>query len=125
MKNVIIQFLAISAILFSVEVVAQVTITDNATASTDSTQASNSSATSTRSVGRYIDDKTISTKINAEFLADTDLKSDGLKVRTYRGVVTLSGHTTSQDQVATAIAKVRTVAGVKAVRNHIKIVDAN
>ncbi|PLZ03557.1 transporter [Burkholderia sp. WAC0059] len=86
-----------------------------------SAQASGNSATPTRSTGRYVDDKTISTKIDAEFLADTDLKSDGIKVRTYKGVVTLSGHATSQDQIDTAVEKAHTVDGVKAVRNRMKI----
>lgn len=125
MKNAINKLIAISAMTFATVAVAQMNGSNDSTANPSSAQATNNNTTPTRSVGRYVDDKTISTKINAMFLADTDLKSGGIKVRTYKGVVTLSGHTTSQDQIDAAIEKVHTVDGVKAVRNHMKIVQAN
>jgi hyperosmotically inducible protein len=123
-KDSISKLLAISAMTFSVAVTAQTNGANDSSMNMDS-RASDSNATPARTVGRYVDDKTISTKINAEFLADTGLISNGLRVRTYKGVVTLSGHTTSQDQIDVAIEKAHMVDGVKAVRNHIKIVQAN
>jgi len=87
--------------------------------------ASDSIETQTRSTSRYVDDKTISAKINAAFLADLDLKSGGIEVQTYNGVVTLTGHTTSQEQIDIAMEKVHAVEGVESIKNHIKISPSN
>jgi osmotically-inducible protein OsmY len=104
---------------------AQTPATSDSTAEMGTTHASGVNTRPTRNVVRYVDDKTISAKINAEFLADSDLKAGDVKVRTYKGVVTLSGHATSQQQIHTAMQKVHTVDGVKAVRDHIKIAPAS
>jgi len=125
MKNTICKLLAISAMSFAISAGAQTSGASDSSADMGTMHASESSATPTRTAGRYVDDKTISTKINAAFLADTDLKSSGIKVRTYKGVVTLTGHTTSQEQIDTAKEKVHAVDGVKAVKDHIKIAQAN
>jgi hyperosmotically inducible protein len=116
---------AVAAMIFAAGVGAQTPATSDSTAGMNTTHASDANAKPTRSVGRYVDDKTISTKINAEFLADSDLKAGDIKVRTYKGVVTLSGHATSQEQIHAAMQKVHTVDGVKAVRDHIKIAPAS
>lgn len=125
MKNTIGKLLAISAMAFSISAIAQTSGTSNSSPNTGTMQASDNGAAPTRSAGRYVDDKTISTKINAAFLADLDLKSGGIKVRTYKGVVTLTGHTTSQEQIDAAMEKVHSVDGVKAIKDHVKIVQAD
>ena len=68
-----------------------------------------------------MDDKTISTKVNAKYLVDEDLKSRHLKVRTYKGVVHLSGYTASQDQADHAVAIAKDIDGVKSVRSSIQV----
>jgi len=125
MKITISKLLVISAMTFAVSAGAQTSGASDSNAAMGTMHASDSSAAPTRSAGRYVDDKTISTRINAAFLADTDLKSSGIKVRTYKGVVTLTGHTTSQEQIDTAKEKVHAVDGVKVVKDHIKIAQAN
>jgi len=132
MKSMSKSLFAIAAMIFAAGVGAQtagagtqMNAASDSTANMGTTHASDANTKPTPSAGRYVDDKTISTKINAEFLADTDLKSGGITVRTYKGVVTLSGHATSQQQIHVAMQKVHTVDGVKAVRDHIKIAPAS
>jgi hyperosmotically inducible protein len=132
MKTMSKPLFAVAAMIFAVGVGAQtagagaqMNAASDSTADMSTTHASDANTKPTRSVGRYVDDKTISTKINAEFLADSDLKAGDIKVRTYKGVVTLSGHATSQQQIHAAMQKVHTVDGVKAVRDHIKIAPAS
>ena len=125
MKTMSKPLFAVVAMIFAAGVGAQTPAASGSTTDMSTTHASDANAKPTRSVGRYVDDKTISTKINAEFLADSDLKAGDIKVRTYKGVVTLSGHATSEQQIHAAMQKVHTVDGVKAVRDHIKIAPAS
>jgi len=74
-----------------------------------------------RSAGRTIEDKTITTKITAKFLADADIKSRDLKVRTYKGVVHLSGHTATQDLADHAVDVAKGVDGVTDVKSTIHV----
>jgi hyperosmotically inducible protein len=78
-----------------------------------------------RTPTRYLADKTISTKIDTKFLADDDLKLRHLKVRTYKGVVHLSGYTETQDQADHAVAVAKDVEGVRSVRSTIKVKAAS
>jgi hyperosmotically inducible protein len=123
--------IATTASMLALSAVAQNTHTDSTSSeigasgasakmSTDDSTTSNSS-THQRSATRYIDDKSISTKINAKYLVDEDLKSRHLKVRTYKGVVHLSGYAASQDQADHAVAIAKDIDGVKSVRSSIQV----
>jgi hyperosmotically inducible protein len=117
--------IATTASMLALSAVAQNTHTDSTSseigASSPSATTTSSSSANKRSPTRYIDDKTISTKINAKYLVDEDLKSRHLKVRTYKGVVHLSGYTASQDQADHAVAIAKDIDGVKSVRSSIQV----
>jgi len=70
-----------------------------------------------RSTGQYVDDKTISTRVNAALLADKDIKSSQIDVTTYNGVVQLSGFVESPEQKQRAILVAQKVDGVKSVKD--------
>jgi hyperosmotically inducible protein len=127
--------IATTASMLALSAVAQNTHTDSTSSeigasspsatTTTTTTTTSSSSTNKRSPTRYIDDKTISTKINAKYLVDEDLKSRHLKVRTYKGVVHLSGYTASQDQADHAVAVAKDIDGVKSVRSSIQVKAEN
>ena len=73
-----------------------------------------------RSTGRYVDDKTLSAKVNA-LLADKDVKSSQIGVTTYSGVVQLSGFVESPAQAQRAVMVAEKVDGVKSVKNDIRL----
>ena len=74
-----------------------------------------------RSTGRYVDDKTLSAKVNAALLADKDVKSSQIDVTTYNGVVELSGFVESPAQAQRAVIVAEKVDGVKSVKNDIRL----
>jgi hyperosmotically inducible periplasmic protein len=121
--------IATTASMLALSAVAQNTHTDSTSSEigasspgvTTTTTTTSSSSTDKRSATRYVDDKTISTKINAKYLVDEDLKSRHLKVRTYKGVVHLSGYTTSHDQADHAVAIAKDIDGVKSVKSSIQV----
>jgi len=113
--------LATTAMMFAISAVAQTTASSSSAVDANSTQTSDANAKPARSTGRYIDDKTISAKINATFLADNALKSGGITVETYKGVVHLTGSAISQDQIDHAVHTARRVKGVKAVKSELEI----
>ena len=79
-------------------------------------------ATPTReSTGQYVDDSVITTKVKAAILDRPTLKVFEIKVDTFKGVVTLSGVVRSQATIDEATAVARTVAGVKSVRNNLRL----
>ncbi len=71
--------------------------------------------------GTYVDDSWITTKVKSDLLAAKDVSSTHISVNTTKGVVTLTGTaaTTQESNKAAEIA--RSVAGVKAVENDIRI----
>jgi osmotically-inducible protein OsmY len=75
-------------------------------------------STSTReSTGEYVDDSVITTKVKSMLAADDFLKSFKIGVKTYRGVVQLSGFVNSQKAVDKATEIVKGVNGVKDIKN--------
>jgi hyperosmotically inducible protein len=71
--------------------------------------------------GTYIDDSWITTKVKSDLLAAKDVSSTHISVTTTKGVVTLTGTaaTTQESNKAAEIA--RGVAGVKDVKNDIRV----
>lgn len=82
------------------------------------------SSGSGKSAGEYIDDATISTRVKARLIEDDKVKAREVTVETYRGVVQLSGFVSSAAEATRAVESARSVPGVVAVRNDIRIKPA-
>jgi len=71
------------------------------------------------STGEYVDDSVITTKVKSLLAADDFLKSFQISVETYQGTVQLSGFVNSQKAVDKADEIVRSVKGVKSIKNNL------
>jgi osmotically-inducible protein OsmY len=69
------------------------------------------------STGEYVDDSVITTKVKALIAEDDFFKSFKISVETYKGIVQLSGFVNSQQAVDKAGQIVRSVNGVKSIKN--------
>jgi osmotically-inducible protein OsmY len=73
------------------------------------------------STGEYVDDSVITTKVKSLLAGDDFLKSFRISVETYKGVVQLSGFVNSQKAVDKAGEIVRSVKGVRSVKNSLVV----
>ncbi|WP_409525389.1 BON domain-containing protein [Nitrincola sp. MINF-07-Sa-05] len=73
------------------------------------------------STGEYIDDSVITTKVKAEILNDPELKIMEINVETFKGTVQLSGFVGTQAHISRATQIARSVDGVVAVKNDIRL----
>jgi len=71
--------------------------------------------------GEYVDDTVITTKVKAAILNEPTLKSAEVNVETYKGVVQLSGFVSSKDAENKAVVVARAVAGVKSVKDDMRV----
>ena len=71
--------------------------------------------------GEYVDDTVITTKVKAAIFNEPSLKSAEINVETFKGVVQLSGFVRSQADIDQAVQVARGVAGVKSVKNDMRI----
>lgn len=74
-----------------------------------------------QSVGSYIDDATVTTRVKAALAEDKQVRVTQVNVETYRGVVQLSGFVDSESDVRRAAEVARTIPGVKSVKNDIRV----
>ena len=72
-------------------------------------------------VGAYVDDTTITTRVKAKFAADSTVSAMAISVETLQGTVQLSGFAKSLDEKMTAEKLARSVSGVNDVRNDIVV----
>lgn len=72
-------------------------------------------------VGQYVDDTTITTKVKADILGDASLKVLQINVETMQGVVQLSGFVDSAKSKEKAENIARYVNGVKSVKDNLVI----
>ena len=79
------------------------------------------STTKTEGTGEYVDDSVITTKVKAAIFNDSTLKVNEINVETFKGVVQLSGFVSSQANIDKAVELARGVAGVKSVKNDMKL----
>jgi osmotically-inducible protein OsmY len=78
--------------------------------------------TSTREgTGEFVDDALITTKVKAALAADPDVKATEVKVKTFKGVVQLSGFVSSPEAANKAVSIARGVNGVRDVKNDMEI----
>ncbi len=71
--------------------------------------------------GEYIDDSVITSKVKAAIFNDPELKVAEINVETFKGVVQLSGFVASPAAVSRAVTVARSVAGVKSVKNDMRV----
>jgi len=71
--------------------------------------------------GEYIDDSVITSKVKAAILNEPTLKVAEINVETFKGIVQLSGFVSSPAAANEAIAVARGVAGVKSVKNDMRV----
>jgi hypothetical protein len=89
------------------------------------TLAASCAATPTQeSTGGYVDDSTITAKVKTNLLQDNKVSSTDVHVKTYKGVVDLSGFVDSQSQVSEAGLVAGQVSGVKSVHNNLIVKGA-
>lgn len=72
-----------------------------------------------QSVGSYIDDATLTTRVKAKFAEDKTVSAMAIQVETLKGVVQLSGFAKSAEERAMAERLARETSGVVGVRNDI------
>ena len=71
------------------------------------------------SAGEYVDDSVITTKVKSLLAEDDFLKSFKISVETYQGTVQMCGFVNSQKAVNKAGEIVRSVKGVKSIKNNL------
>jgi osmotically-inducible protein OsmY len=79
------------------------------------------STAKTEGTGEYVDDSVITAKAKAAILNDSSLKVNEINVETFKGVVQLSGFVRSQTDIDKAVQVARGVAGVKSVKNDMRV----
>ena len=72
-------------------------------------------------IGAYVDDATITTKIKARFVDNKDVDASAISVETLNGTVMLSGFAKNMTEKSMAEKLAREVSGVKQVKNEIAI----
>ena len=72
-------------------------------------------------VGEYVDDSAITTKVKAKFADDATVSAMAINVETLQGVVQLSGFAKSQAEKDRAAQIARSTEGVKSVKNDIVV----
>jgi osmotically-inducible protein OsmY len=72
-------------------------------------------------VGAYVDDTAITTKVKARFVENKQVDATSIRVETLNGTVMLSGFAKNATEKSTAESLARDVSGVKAVKNEITV----
>jgi len=80
-----------------------------------------SSTPSQSSTGQYIDDSAITTKVKTAIFNEPTLKVLQINVETYKSVVQLSGFANSNTDISTASKVAESIAGVKSVKNDMRL----
>lgn len=75
----------------------------------------------TEGTGEYVDDTVITTKVKAAIFNEPTLKSAEINVETFKGTVQLSGFVNSRGDINKAVEVARSVSGVTAVRNDMRL----
>jgi len=72
-------------------------------------------------VGAYVDDTALTTRVKARFAADPTVSAMSIGVETFKGTVQLSGFAKSYEEKLMAEKLARETSGVMAVRNDIAV----
>jgi len=73
------------------------------------------------STGQYVDDSVITTKVKTAVFEEATLKTLQINVKTYQGVVQLSGFVDSTQSISRAGEVARRVEGVREVKNDLVV----
>ena len=76
-----------------------------------------------RSTGEYVDDKSLSARVNSALRDNPEYKFGDVRVTSFRGTVQLSGFVNTTDQKSRAGDIAEKVQGVKDVKNNITVKD--
>ena len=71
--------------------------------------------------GEYVDDSVITTKVKAAIFNEPGLKVSEVQVKTFKGVVQLSGFVSSRADINSAVRVASAVNGVKSVSNDMQL----
>lgn len=71
--------------------------------------------------GEYIDDSIITTKVKAAILNEPTLKSTEISVKTFKGVVEMSGFVNTKAEINKAFDLARGVRGVTGIKNEMHV----
>jgi len=74
-----------------------------------------------QSVGQYVDDATLTTRVKAKFAEDPGVSAMALSVETMNGTVQLAGFAKSAAEKSKAESLARNTSGVKAVKNDVVV----
>ncbi|MGZ3442328.1 MAG: BON domain-containing protein, partial [Polyangia bacterium] len=74
-----------------------------------------------RTVGNWVDDVMVSSKVKAKLIANSDIKAGDIDVGSSQGVVTLLGRVSSESIKSTAERLARDTKGVKDVHNELLV----
>ncbi|MEO8119194.1 MAG: BON domain-containing protein [Rhodoferax sp.] len=72
-------------------------------------------------VGAYVDDTAITTRVKARFIENKDVDASSIRVETLNGTVMLSGFAKNTTERNTAEGLARGVNGVKSIKNEIAV----
>lgn len=73
------------------------------------------------STGEYIDDSVITSKVKLAILNEATLSTAEINVETFKGVVQLSGFASSSADTRKAVSVAQSIAGVKSVKNDMRV----
>ena len=79
------------------------------------------SSATRESTGEFIDSSRITTDVKTELFSAKDVNSSDISVKTFKGVVQLSGFVNSQNQIKRAGEIASRVSGVREVRNDLLV----
>ncbi len=71
--------------------------------------------------GQYVDDTTLTTRAKAALVKDSTVSATDFSISVYKGDVTLSGVAKTPDEVQRAIEDIKTVPGIKSVKNATRV----
>ena len=77
-----------------------------------------------QTAGQYVDDTTIAARAKAALIKDNNVRSSDFSIEVYQGNVTLTGVATTPTEAKLAEADIRSIEGVKSVKNDVRIADA-
>jgi osmotically-inducible protein OsmY len=83
-------------------------------------------ATSTKeSTGQYVDNSLLTARVKTAIFNEPTLKSSEISVETYKGEVQLSGFVSSIEQTHKAVEIAKSIPGVTAVKNDMRVKGSN
>jgi hyperosmotically inducible periplasmic protein len=77
------------------------------------------------SAGDYVDDTTISARAKAALIKDSNVRSTDFSIEVYEGNVTLTGVAQTETEVRLAEDDIRSIQGVKSVKDDVRIASAD